>query len=97
MSLATQRTGAGSVHTRAASAASTDLTVAVDEVFIGHEGFQPHGSADMQLLRADADFGAKAEFKAIGEARRRVDVDSGRIDGGLEGSRSGLVFRDDGF
>ena len=45
----------------------------------------------MQLLRADADFGAKAEFKAIGEARRRVDVDSGRIDGGLEGSRCGLV------
>ena len=51
----------------------------------------------MQLLRADADFGAKAEFKAIGKACRRVDVDSGRIDGGLEGGSCGLVFRDDGF
>ena len=88
---------AGSVHTRAAGPASPDLTVAVDEVFIGHECFQPHRAADVQLLRTDTDFGAKTKFKAIGEARRRIDIDGRRIDSRLESGSCRLIFRNDGF
>ena len=38
----------------------------------------------MELARRDADFGAEAIAEAIGEARRAVAVDAGRIDPLLE-------------
>ena len=51
----------------------------------------------MQLLRTDTDFGAKTKFKAIGEARRRIDIDGRRIDSRLESGSCRLIFRNDGF
>ena len=34
----------------------------------------------MQFLRTDADFSAKAEFKPVGKASRRIDIHGCRID-----------------
>src|SRR5690349_11577256 len=50
-----------------------DLTVATHLVLVRRELAQPHRSARVQAIGADADLGAEAELEAVGEARRRVD------------------------
>ena len=49
----------------------------------------------MELVRADADFGAHAEFAAVGEPRGGVPVDRGGIHRGQEIFRRGGILRDD--
>ena len=69
------------------------VAVAGDDVLgRGHLG-QPHRPAGVQLLRADADLGAEPELAAVGEPRRRVDEDGGRVDLGGEPPRGGQVAR----
>ena len=47
--------------------------------------------AGVELLRRVADLGAHAELAAVGEARRGVDVDAGRVDAALERARGAEV------
>ena len=78
----------------AAHAASrTDLAVALDQVLERAQLAQADRAAGVQLLRRVADLGAHPELAAVGEARRGVDVDAGRVDAELEGPRGGGVAR----
>src|SRR3954470_12172123 len=61
-----------------------DLAVAVDQIASRAQLAQADRPARVQLLRRVADLGAHAELAAVGEARRRVDVDAGRVDAELE-------------
>ena len=54
-----------------------DLAGAGDDVFVGGEFFEAHGAAGVEFVGRDADFGAHAEFAAVGEAGRGVGVDAG--------------------
>ena len=45
----------------------TDLAIAVDKVFASGEFGQTHGSAGMEFLGGDTDFGAEPKLTAIGE------------------------------
>src|SRR4051794_22787386 len=56
---------------------------------------QPDRAARVELLRRVADLGAEAELAAVGEPRRGVDVDAGRVDAELEGPRAVVGARDD--
>lgn len=57
-----------------------DLAVAFDYPFVGGHFPQSHGSACVELLGADADFGSKSELCAVGERCGRVDIYAGRVD-----------------
>lgn len=73
----------------------TDLTVTGDLVLNCCQLIEPHRSAGVQLLRADADLGAEAEDPAIGKPGGGVDVDAGGIDPLLEGPAALNVIGDD--
>src|SRR3954470_5775883 len=68
-----------------------DLAVAVDQIARRAQLAQADRAARVQLLGRVADLGAHAELAAVGEARRRVDVDAGRVDAELERSRGVAV------
>ena len=70
-----------------------DVPVALDHVLEGAQLAQPDRPARVQLLGRVADLGAHAELAAVGEARRGVDVDAGRVDAALEGARRGALSR----
>ena len=55
------------------------LSVAFDKIFHRRQSLKTHRTASVKFLRADTDFRAEAEFKAVGEARRRVDINGRRI------------------
>ena len=65
---------------RPGAVSSADLAGAAHQVLVGRELAQPHRPARVQAVRADADLGAEAELEAVGEARRGVDEDRGRVD-----------------
>ena len=56
------------------------LAVAADDVFVGRQFLETHRAARMQLVGADADLRAEAEFAAVGEARGSVPINRRRID-----------------
>src|SRR5215217_264129 len=64
-----------------------DLARALDHVFERAQLAQPDRPARVQLLGRVADLGAHAELAAVGEARRRVDVDACGVDAALERPR----------
>src|SRR5690606_32024261 len=72
--------GGGADWHAGSRALAPGLTLAVEQVLVGHHLGQAHRAAGMQLLRADPDLGAEAELKAVGEARRRVDEHRRSID-----------------
>src|SRR3954468_13321120 len=72
-----------------------DLAVAVDQIASRAQLAQADRPARVQLLRRVADLGAHAELAAVGEARRRVDVDAGRVDAELERPSGIAIARDD--
>src|SRR5689334_24899614 len=76
-------------------ARSADVPVALDEVLVRAELAQADRAACVELLRRVADLGAHPELAAVGEARRRVDVDAGRVDAELERPRARDVGGDD--
>ncbi len=51
------------------------LSGAVDNILATGELLKTHGASCVHFLGGDADFGAEAEFAAVGEASRGVDVD----------------------
>ncbi len=56
-----------------------DLSTAVNNIFRCCHLFQPHRTAGMQLLCADADFRAEAKLPAIRETCRRIHIYCRRI------------------
>ena len=73
--------------TRATPAQARTWPVALDQVLERAQLAQADRAAGVQLLRRVADLGAHAELAAVGEARRGVDVDAGRVDAALERAR----------
>src|SRR3954465_131720 len=78
-----------------ATASGTDLAVALDQVLERAQLAQADRPAGVQLLRRVADLGAHAELAAVGEPRRRVDVDARGIDAQLERASGRGVAGDD--
>src|SRR3954451_11092262 len=72
-----------------------DLAVAVDQIASRAQLAQADRPARVQLLRRVADLRAHAELAPVGEARRRVYVDAGRVDAELERPRGIAIARDD--
>jgi len=89
-------TGNGSAVNARGSSVRCDLAVAFDQEFVGAELTEAHGAAGVEAVGADADFGAVAKFKAIGEARAGVPVNGGAVDGREEAAGGGFVGGDDG-
>ena len=58
--------------------------------------FDADGPARVDPRGADADLGAEAEAEAVGEARRGVGEDAGRVDGVDELRDGGVAGREDG-
>ena len=56
------------------------LPRAADDVLVRSQLIEAHGAAGVEFAGADADFRAKTEFAAVGEAGRGVPVNGGRID-----------------
>ena len=81
--------------TRATRAQARTWPVALDEVLERAELAQADRAARVQLLGRVADLRAHAELAAVGEARRRVDVDAGGVDAELERPRRRRVAGDD--
>ena len=69
----------------------TDLSVSVNDILGGGERGQTHRTARVQLLGRNADLRAEAELKAVGKARRRIDIDSRRVHFLKEALRSVVV------
>ena len=73
------------------------MSVSVDDVFIGGQLLQSHGSPGVELLGGDTHFAAQAEFAAVGEASGDVDINGGSctartIDGSAYGYKA-INFR----
>lgn len=51
-----------------------DLPVSFNDIFRRSQRFKAHRPPCMKLLRADADFGAIAEFKAVRKTRGSIVV-----------------------
>src|SRR5258706_9908105 len=71
------------------------VPVALHDVLERAQLAQADRPAGVQLLRRVADLGAHPELPAVGEARRGVDVDAGRVDAALERARRSRVAGDD--
>src|SRR5437016_620920 len=55
------------------------MPVARHHPLIGGQVGRAHGAAGVELVGADADFGAEAIFAAVGEAGAGVDHDAGAV------------------
>lgn len=73
-----------------------DVARAGEAVFVGDDAIEAHGTARVELAGADADLGAEAVAKAIGEARGAVVEDVGGVDFGEEARGGGGVLGEDG-
>ena len=74
-----------------------DLTGAANDRLVGREFRQADGSASVEFLRADSDFGAHSEFEAVRKSSGGVDVDASRVHLIYEPLRVAVFLRDDGF
>src|SRR2546423_1212464 len=70
-----------------------NLSVSVDHVFVTCQFFKPAGTAGVEFVGADTDFGAEAELATIVESRARVDHDGGAVDAGGELAGGLIVLR----
>ena len=75
----------------------SDLSVAVDDVFIGGHFGKTHRASGVHFLGGDSDLCAKAEFLAVGETGGGVDVNRRRINCVAEKGCIFGVFGDDRF
>mmetsp|Transcript_56031 Transcript_56031/g.121970 ORF Transcript_56031/g.121970 Transcript_56031/m.121970 type:complete len:241 (+) Transcript_56031:131-853(+) len=73
-----------------------NVAAAVELVLVDHEPLNSHRAARVDAVCAHANLRAKSVTLAVGEARRRVDVDSGRIDETGEVLGGGGRLRHDG-
>lgn len=69
---------------------SRDVPAATDLVLVDHQAFQAYGTARVDLVRADTDFGAEAVAHAVRHPGRRVPENPGGVYAGhkLFGERS---------
>ena len=74
-----------------------DLTVSGDNILIGRQLVQADRPARVELLRRDAHLAAEAEFAAVREARRGVDIDGRAVHPRREAGGAFLASRDDGL
>ena len=74
---------------------AADLPFAADLIFVRGKLAQPHRPARVKFLGGDAHFRAQTEFKAVGKAGARIDVDGGAVHFIEELFRGGGVFGDD--
>ena len=75
----------------------SDLSRSVYDIFNRRQRQQSHWASGVEFLGADSDFGAVAEFEAVGEAGGGVDVDYSCIDFVQEFLGVGVVVGDDCF
>ena len=75
----------------------SDLSRSVYDIFNRCQRQQSHWASGVEFLGADSDFGAVAEFEAVGEAGGGVDVDYSCIDFVQEFLGMGVVVGDDCF
>src|SRR5688500_12771851 len=61
-------------------ARSSDMTVPRDDPLVGGEVARAHGAAGVELVGADADFGAQSVLASVGESCARIDHHAGGID-----------------
>ena len=73
------------------------LSFSVDKVFRTRQSIEPHRTTHMELLRADANLGAKAKLKAVGKACRSIHIDGRGIDTLLESIRRTNIVGNDCF
>lgn len=92
-----EREGAMGKGGRSVGERSDGFAVTAKEPFVGHDSFEPHGSARMDFSGRDSDFGPESEAVSVGESGRAVPEDVGGIDGGEECFGGGFVFGDDGI
>ena len=57
----------------------SQLSVPIDNVLIARQSLKPHGTAAVQLLRADTDLRTEPKFVTVGEAGARIDVNRRRV------------------
>src|SRR5699024_4948479 len=75
---------------------SSHLPGAGDDIFIGAQLLQPHGSPGVELLGGDAHFAAQTELPAVGEPGGGVPVHRRAVHQGEELPGGGLVIGNDG-
>ena len=54
--------------------AMADMSVSVDDVFVGGQLLQAHGSPGVELLCGNAHFAPQSEFAPVGEPGGRIDI-----------------------
>src|SRR6476469_10001493 len=74
---------------------SPDLPAAAADRFVRRQPLERDRPPRVEAAGSDPDFGAEAEFPAIGELGRGVVEHDGAIDPGDELFRDGCVVRDD--
>ena len=74
-----------------------NMALACDDVLVGGQLTQSHGTASVELLGGDAHFTAQAELAAVGEPGGGVDVDGGAVYAGDESCLGIIGIGDDGF
>lgn len=72
------------------------LAVTSHPILVTRELAQAHGAAGVEFVGGDADFGAEAEFAAVGEAVGDVVENAGGVDRAQEAIGSGLICSDNG-
>src|SRR5258705_3920056 len=80
-----------------ARGSGANLSVAGDHVFVGGQFVQPHRPSRVETVGGNSGFGAESEFEAVGEPRRRVNINGSRIDLAGKASRRVRVAGDDGI
>ena len=73
------------------------MAVAADDIFIGTQLIQAHGSPGVELLSGDTHFTAQAEFAAVCEAGGDIDINGGAVRFVLKAPGIFGIFRDDGL
>ena len=75
---------------------SADLAAAADDIFIGVELLQAHGTPGVQLLGGNAHLAAQAEFSPVGEAGGDIDIDRRGVHQAREALCRGRIPGEDG-
>ena len=55
------------------------LPVSPNQILIGSKLLKPHRPSCVKLLRADADFRAKAELESVCKSGRGIDINAGGV------------------
>src|SRR5436190_693600 len=73
------------------------MTVTDELILVDHQSVDADRSARMRSIRADSHLRAEAVSESVGEMRRRIPVDAGRVDLVEEALRARRIFGHDGI